>query len=133
MHPITSKALSELFSHGSRWLANLRRAKTVRKQESKQALRQVITAARETAVYIRQLNDTGSRDHRMERHLSLLWTELGFSLEDLGLEKLAKRCQIKGKHWADPKHYDSEFLQKSDSSLERMEKLAKEMLADISR
>ncbi|WP_457676367.1 hypothetical protein [Thiolapillus sp.] len=133
MNTLTGKTLGELFSHASRWLANLRRARLERKRESIEALRQVITASRETAVYIRQLEDTGRRDHQMERHLALLWTELGFSLEDLGLEKLAKRCQIKGKHWANPEYYDKDFLTRSDISLERMERLARELLADISR
>ncbi|BAO44200.1 hypothetical protein [Thiolapillus brandeum] len=106
MEPLTSSTLESLFNHGSRWLANLRRAKSARKRESVKALRQVILAARETAVYIRKLNDSDERDHDIERHLSLLWTEPGFCLEDLELKKLAKRCQIKGKHWADPGHYE---------------------------
>ncbi|WP_293649584.1 hypothetical protein [Thiolapillus sp.] len=133
MNTLTSKALGELFSHGSRWLANLRRAKTARKQESVEALRKVIVAARETAVYLRRLHDSGKRDHEIERNLAVLWTELAFTLEDLGLNKLAKRCQIKGRHWADPGHYDNDFLEKSDTSLERMEKLARDMLAEIRR
>ncbi|WP_456416341.1 hypothetical protein [Thiolapillus sp.] len=131
MGALTSKVLGELFSHGSRWLSNLRRAKEERKRESVRALRQVITASRETAVYIRQLNENGHHDHAMERRLSLLWTELGFTLEDLGIPKLAKRCQIKGKHWANPKHYDRDFLEKSDTSLEKMERLALAILAEI--
>ena len=131
MDAITSKVLGELFSHGIKWLSNLHRAKTERKKESIHALRKVVTASRETAVYIRQLNDNGNREHNTERHLSLLWTELGFTLEDLGISKLAKRCQIKGKHWSNPKHYNSDFLEKSDINLDKMEKLAREVLADI--
>ena len=134
MDPVSTKALSELFRHGSRWLVNLRRAKTERKAASVQALRKVITSSRETAVYIRQLNDNGNnRDHNTERHLSMLWTELGFDLEDLGIKNLAKRCQIKGKHWSNPDHYDKDFLHKADISLDRMERIAIEVLADINR
>jgi hypothetical protein len=58
---------------------------------------------------------------------------LGYALQDIGIEKLAKRCQITGKHWANPSHYDDEFLKKADVSLERMEKLANEILAGINR
>ena len=62
----------------------------------------------------------------------MLWTELGFALEDLGITKLAKRCRIKGKHWADPTKTDKEFLEKADVGLERMEQLANEVLREIS-
>jgi hypothetical protein len=62
-----------------------------------------------------------------------MWTELGFRLEDLDLLKLAKRCDIKGKYWADPVHYDSEFLNKADVGLERMEQLARQMVPEIER
>lgn len=134
MDPISTKALGDLFKHGSRWLVNLRRAKTERKTVSVRALRKVITASRETAVYVRQLSDNGNnRDHSIERHLSMLWTELGFDLEDIGIKNLAKRCQIKGKHWSNPEHYDEEFLQKADISLDRMEKIAREVLTEIHR
>ena len=134
MDPVSTKALSELFKHSSRWLVNLRRAKAVRKAASVKALRKVITSSRETAVYIRQLKDNGNnREHHTERHLSMLWTELGFDLEDLGIKNLAKRCQIKGKHWSNPDHYDDEFLEKADISLDRMEKIAREVLAEINR
>ncbi len=104
MEAFTSGALRELIKHGYSWLSNLRRAKGERKRQSINALRQVITASRETAVYIRQLNDNNRRDHDVERHLSNLWTELGFALSDIGLTKLARRCNIKGKHWSNPSH-----------------------------
>ena len=133
MEALTTKILGDLFNHGYKWLLNLRRAKTERKKESIQALRQVVTASRETAVYIRQLNDNGNRDHNTERHLSLLWTDLGFALEDLGIKKLAKRFQIKGKHWSNPRHYDKEFLDKADISLDKMEKLAEVRIKTIDR
>jgi len=111
----------------------LRRAKGERKRQSIYALRNVILSSRETAVYIRQLNETGRRDHSVERRLSVLWTDLGFALSDLGLNKLAKRCNIKGKHWSDPTHYDQEFLDKADVKLDRMERLASELLFEIDR
>lgn len=133
MDALSSKVLGELFNHGTRWLSNLRRANDKRKQASVQALRKVITASRETAVYVRQLNDIGKRDHNTEKHLSLLWTELGFALEDLGIQKLAKRCQIKGKHWSNPEHYDKEFLDKADVNLDKMERIARTVLAEINR
>lgn len=131
MDVITAKSLFELIRHGYRWLSNLSRAKEQRKQQSVLALRQVVIASRETAVYIRQLSDNGRRDHAVERHLATLWTRLGFALEDLGLARLAKRCRITGRHWAEPDHYDSEFLHKADVSLERMERLATEILHQI--
>jgi CxxC motif-containing protein (DUF1111 family) len=133
MDAITSGQLWEILKHAGSWLANLGRASRERKEQSVRAVRNVITASRETAVYVRQLKETGKRDHATEAHLSVLWTELSFSLEDIGISKLAKRCHINGKHWADPGHYDQEFLQKADVSLERMEALANQILAQIRR
>lgn len=133
MDPITPNLLWETLKHVRSWLANLDRASKERKGQSVRAVRDVITASRETAVYIRRMKDTGTRNHDTEAHLAVLWTELGFALEDIGIHKLAKRCQINGKHWAEPNHYDQDFLQKADVSLDRMERLANEILVQINR
>lgn len=131
MEGLTTGLLWDIFTHARSWLANLDRAGKLRKQQSIQALRGVITAARETAVYLRQVKDSGKPNHQTEAHLSILWTELGFALEDLGINKLAKRCQIKGKHWSNPKQYDDNFINKADVSLERMEQLARQILHQV--
>jgi len=133
MAEVSAGLLWQIFIHARAWLANLSRAGEQRKRQSVNALRGIITASRETAVYLRQLEETGRRDHTTELNLSLRWTELGFLLEDLGMSKLAKRCQITGKHWSDPNHYDREFLEKADISLDRMERLATEILHQINR
>lgn len=133
MTDISAGLLWDIFKHLSSWLRNLNRAGDQRKQESIRALRNIITASRETAVYIRQVKHARKPNHKTETHLSLLWTELGFSLEDLGIRKLAKRCQIKGKQWANPGHYDDDFITKADVSLERMEHLAKTILHEIKK
>jgi len=133
MAELSAGLLWQIFIHVRAWLANLSRAGEQRKRQSVEALRGIITAARQTAVYLRRLDETGRRDHAAEESLSVRWTELGFRLEDLGITKLAKRCQITGKHWSDPNHYDREFLEKADVSLERMERLATEILHQINR
>ncbi len=131
MDVLTGNNLWELFKHLKQWLVNLDRAGVARKARSIKALRAVIVAARQTKTYVRQLNDTGKQSHKTEAQLSMKWTELGFELQDLGLTKLAKRCEIKGRYWADPGQFDKEFLQKADVGLARMEQLARQMLADI--
>ena len=133
MEPISNNTLYSLFRHGLTWLVNLRRARHGRIEDSVQALRRVVIASRETAVYLRQLKATRQPDHRIERQLTVLWTELGFALEDLGIDKLAKRCQITGARWADPARFDPVFLDKADVSLERMERLARQLLAGAGR
>ena len=65
------------------------------KRESIEALRAVIVAARQTQAYVRRLEDTGRQDHAEEARLAELWTELGFRLGDLKLDRLAKRCDIR--------------------------------------
>ena len=133
METVSAGLLWEIFKHARQWLANLRRASQERKLQSKKALRSIVSAARETAVYVRQLEETGKRDHKIERQLSLKWTELGFELEDLGIRDLAQKCQIKGKHWSNPNHFGREFLKKADVSLDRMEHSAQTTLKEISR
>ncbi len=128
---ITSVSLWDLVKHAGIWISNLKRAKGERKKDSIEALRRVIIVARKTSVYVRQLNDSGTRTHDKEAELSLLWTELGFSLEDLGIKKLAKRCNLKGKHWSDPELFSREHLNKTDVGLEKMEQIASAILDEI--
>ena len=120
-----------LLSHIKKWLSNLSRASDARKQESKTALREVIKAVRQTTVYVRGLNGGEKKSVRREGELSLLWTELSFRLEDLGLHKLAKRCRIKGVYWADPGALDKDFLHKADVRLSDIERLALQSLKDL--
>lgn len=130
---ISPRLLWEIFKHVRSWLANLSRAGQQRRQESVRALRNVILAARETSVYLRQVRQTGQAEHKSERELAKLWTQLGFELDDLGLKKLAKRCHISGKHWADPDYFDALFLGQADISLDTMEKLARQILNTLTK
>jgi len=114
-----------LLSHVKKWLANLLRAGPKRKADSKQALRNVVRAVRRTEVYVRHLRENGQKAIDTEEELSSLWTELSFSLEDLGLGVLAKRCRIKGQYWADPSRFDQEFLDKAGVKLSEIEKIAR--------
>jgi N-carbamoylputrescine amidase len=131
--PLTDSALWELVKHLKQWLTNLRRAGAARKRESIDALRAVIVAARSTRVYLRRIGDTGQADHAEEARLARMWTELGFGLKDLGLGALAKRCDVTGRYWSDPAQFDPEYLHRADVGLERMEKLARQTLAEVER
>jgi hypothetical protein len=131
MAVISDISLWTLLRHLGSWLGNLSRARQQRKRESIEALRAVVIAARHTQAYLRQLDDTGQQNHTIEANLAGLWTELGFRLNDLGLTKLAKRCDIRGRYWADPNILDADFLQRADIGLERMEQLARQLLAEI--
>jgi len=128
---LSPTAIWDLIKNASRWLANLRRANQDRQNASKDALRKVIIAARRTAVYMRQLNDTEKRHYQTEAELATLWTELSFALDDLKVDKLAKRCLINGKQWADPHSMNKEFLTKADAGLIRIEQLATQLLANL--
>jgi hypothetical protein len=131
MAVISDISLWTLLRHLGSWLGNLSRARQQRKRESIEALRAVVVAARHTQAYLRQLDDTGQQNHAIEANLAGLWTELGFRLNDLGLTKLAKRCDIRGRYWADPNILDADFLLRADIGLERMEQLARQLLAEI--
>jgi hypothetical protein len=130
MELTTDVSLWALIRHAGTWLGNLRRAGKARQGESKTALRGVVVAARRTRAYLRSVEETGRKDHDGEAALSALWSELGFALQDLGLSKLAKRCDITGRYWSDPSTFDEAFLEKADVGLERMERIALGLLAD---
>lgn len=131
MPTLTASLLWDLVKHLRQWLVNLARAGEARKRESIAALRAVTIAARATRAYLRRIAETGQTDHAEEARLSEMWTGLGFKLQDLGLGALAKRCDITGRYWADPAQFDREFLDKADVGLERMEQLARRLLAEI--
>jgi hypothetical protein len=80
---------------------------------------------------MRQIKETKQRSHEIETDLAVVWTELSFSMHDLGLVKLAKRCAIKGRQWADPSQFDQDFLDKADVGLDKIEQLANQLLAEI--
>ncbi|MDJ0778045.1 MAG: hypothetical protein QNJ85_09295 [Gammaproteobacteria bacterium] len=128
---LTEAGLWALLRHAGRWLANLRRAGRKRRLESRAALRAVIMAARRTRAYVRNLERQRTADPAIEADLAELWTTLGFRLQDIGLGSLAKRCDIKGREWADPAQLDPAFLARADVSLERMEQLARGLLAEL--
>lgn len=131
--PVSEKGWELLFSHLIKWLSNLRRAKEQRKKDSIAALRDVIKVVRRTAIYMRNAHEDNKRSVREEQELSVLWTDLGFKLQDLGLVRLAKRCEIRGAQWADPSRYDEEFMKKADASLDSIEKLARLTLNEINQ
>lgn len=131
MEGLSAKLLWDIFKHVRSWLANLDRASEARKRQSVEALRRVVTAARQTAVYIGHLEESGLREHSFERRLAALWTELGFELKDLGIDGLAAKCQMRGRLWSDSGRRDRDFLARADASLERIERTALEILDDM--
>jgi len=131
MSLITVKELSGLFIHTTKWIANLKRARKERREQSRYALKNVILAVRETATYIRQLSETGKQDHGREADLSVLWTDLSIDLKYLGLTNLAHRCNIKGRYWSNPKQFNEEFLQQANIKLEDIERDASIMLDQL--
>ena len=124
-------ALWLLLRHAGTWLRNLQRAGAARKQASREALEHVLLAVRGTAAYTRELQGTGEHDYRREAELAERWTALGLRLESLGMGALAKRCRVSGRHWAEPGRYDEEFLARADIKLDRMERLAMQLLKEI--
>lgn len=121
---ITAADLIGVLTHVKRWISNLRRAGKERKAESRKALRSVILAVRETEIYIRHIKAGGRKSIKTERELALRWTELSFALQDIDLDKLAKRCKVTGKYWADPSKFDQSFLNELADKLNQIEYLS---------
>ncbi len=132
--PISEISASEflsLITHVKKWVVNLLRAKEKRKQESKEALRAVIKAVRETTWYIAHFRKKGKQSIEKEKELALLWTELSFKLNDLGLKRLSERCDISGKYWADTSAFDKDILERAGNRLNDIEQLALASLKDL--
>ena len=69
---LTPTAIWPLIKNANQWLVNLRRASKNRQLESIATLKKVILAARKTAVYVRQLEDTKQRHYPTEDELARL-------------------------------------------------------------
>lgn len=129
--PVTESLLRELLANLGRYLANLARAGSKRREESRSALQGVVQATRRTRVYLRELEASGKRDFDKEERLSRTWTDLSFELAKLGVQALAKRCDITGSYWSDPDSFADDFLHKARVRLQDLEIEAKSLLARL--
>lgn len=130
LDPITANAVSALIKHVLSWLTNLRRAGDPRKKESLKALNKVIVAVRKTSVYSRA-REAENAVLTVEAELVVLWTELSFELQSLGLNKLAKKCDVLGRYLAAPENFSKEWLEQAEVGLEAVEQLAIRVKAEI--
>ena len=136
--PMTGLELSpsewlRLLGHVRRWLSNLGRAGRERRLESRDALRAVILAVRETERYVSDLEDGRRHSRKRENRISQLWTRLSFELEDLKIAGLAKACRINGRYWSTRKEdgssaYDKDFLRTAGARLADVERAANHAL-----
>ncbi|WP_026972851.1 hypothetical protein [Aliagarivorans marinus] len=128
---VTTISLWELGKHAISWVNNLRRAKLARRQQSLNALRQVVVAAQKTQIYLQHLDQHG--DDLMEQQLALAeqWTALSFELDDLGLGKLASRCRMRGSEWASFADAPAEQTEKLTMGLARLRRDALEILDQL--
>jgi len=129
--PVTETTLKALLANLGRYLANLARAGRQRKEESRRALQGVIRATRQTKVYLRAMDAKGKRDFSKEERLTDTWTKLSFELKKLGVEALAKRCDIAGGYWSDPDKFSEKFLNKAKVKLQDLEIEARGLLAKL--
>jgi hypothetical protein len=112
------------------WLNSLSRASAERKAECINALDRTIAATRETMRYCRE-RDRGKESSTTEARLATMWTTLGFEFENVGIPKLAKRCDIKGRYWAAPDKFSDEWLDQADITLESVERLARQLKTEV--
>jgi hypothetical protein len=129
--PVTESLLRDLLANLGRYLANLARAGSRRKEESRKALQGVVQATRQTRVYLRELDASGKRNFDKEARLSDTWTRLSFELHKLDVRALAKRCDITGGYWSDPDTFSDDFLHKARVRLQDLETDAKSLLARL--
>lgn len=130
MDLLTAPTLRELLGHLGRWLGALRGAGEARRLASRRALQQVVLAVRETSVHGPALA-AGTLDPASQVQLTRLWTELSFTLDELKLTKLAKRCRLLGQQWADPAHTDAALLAAAGARLAEIERQARALLSHL--
>jgi hypothetical protein len=127
---LSASSLSSLLKELLSWLKRLQRENEERRRESIQAINGVITAARFTAQYS-AARAQGHRSMDREAELAMKWTELSHRLDSLGITKLAKRCDIKGRYWADREKFSEDWLDQADIGLESVERLARQIKDDL--
>lgn len=128
--PLVMPSLKDVASHVLRWLVNLRRAGVARQEASLQAVNKVVVLARKTAAYARGLAD-GHRHVDIETELAASWAELGFELEGLGLQALAKKCDVTSRYWANPSQFQPGFLDQADIRLDTVEREARALAVKV--
>lgn len=128
---LSAKDWLNIITHIKQWITNLQRAGKERKAQSIKALRDVIRAVRQTEIYIRKIKEGGKPSIEEEKKLSLLWTELSFALTDIKLDKLAKKCMIKGKDWAVLSKQNTHFFDTAITRLSEIERTTLLMLEAI--
>ena len=126
--PATSAA--SLARYLLQWLRGLAQASEDRKRECLHAVEAVLAATRRTQRYLEE-RERGQTDPRTEAQLAVMWTELGFQLEGLGIKKLAKRCDVKGMYWSNRRKFEAEWWQQADIGLEAVARLARQLRAHI--
>lgn len=127
----TKAAVSALTTHIIKWVTNLGRAGDSRKLESRVCLERVILAVRKTAIYCRSLDSGQDINYQTEAEISMEWTSLAIELDRLKLQKLAKKCRVKGWYWENQGRFDEEFLSKAQISFETVERIAAQLLSEI--
>lgn len=112
------------------WLAGLRRASDQRKRECLEAVESVVAGVRRTEAYCRA-RDGGETSLKTEGQLAEMWTKIGFKLRGVGVTDLAKRCDVKGRYWANPKKFSEEWWDAADIGLAAVERLAHQIRARV--
>ncbi len=124
-------AVSALTTHILKWITNLSRAGKERKKESRACLKKVILAVRKTSIYCRALDEGQQINYAKEEEISIEWTELALELDRLKLNKLAKKCRVKGWYWQNQGRFDQAFLEKAQISFSQVERLANQLIREI--
>jgi hypothetical protein len=115
------------------WLQGLSHASEARKVRCIDAIDRVIAATRETQRYCTE-RDRAEVDSQKEGQLASMWTDLSFELERVGVKKLAKRCDVKGRYWGargSQEKFSEEWLNQADITLEAVAQLARRIKAEI--
>lgn len=127
---VSASSLATLGRYLLQWLQSLSKASDDRKRECLHAIEAVQAAVRRTQRYVQERN-SGRIDAKTEADLASMWTDLGFRLSDLGVKKLAKRCDVKGRYWADKRKFSEEWWDQADIELDSVAELARRLHAEI--
>lgn len=94
------------------------------------AIEKVVVGVRKTEAYCRA-RSTGNRNLRTEGDLAAMWTEIGFALQRVGVPSLAKRCDVKGRYWANSERFSNEWWDSADIGLDSVEALARRVRVQV--
>jgi hypothetical protein len=83
------------------------------------AMRAIVIALDETAIYYRDLGESSGRSRERENQLAKYWSAAAIPMRHVDQE-LAERCDMKAEFWLNPERYDANKIKQLNIQLDNV-------------